>query len=43
MKAYGRMGMIIYIDELGHMTKMAAMPIYMEKKLQKPSFLELMD
>ena len=31
MKAYGRMGMKIYINELGHMTKIAAMPIY-EKK-----------
>ena len=30
MKAYGRKGMKIYtcINELGHMTKMAAMPIY---------------
>ena len=28
MKAYGRMGMNIYINELGHITKMAAMPIY---------------
>ena len=28
MKAYGRMGMKIYINELDHMTKMAAMPIY---------------
>ena len=28
MKALGRIGMKIYINELGHMTKMAAMPIY---------------
>ena len=28
MKAYGRMGMKMYTNELGHMTKMAAMPIY---------------
>ena len=33
MKAYGRMGMKIYINELCHMTKMAAMPIYGKKKL----------
>ena len=31
MKAYGRMGMKIYINELGLMTKMAAMPIYGKK------------
>ena len=41
MKAYGIMGMKIYINELGHMTKMAAMPVY-EKKINKNS-LELMD
>ena len=35
MKAYGRMGMKIYINELGHMTKVAAMPIYGEKKTLK--------
>ena len=28
MKAYGRMGMKIYINELGHMIKMATMLIY---------------
>ena len=28
MKAYWRMGMKIYTNELGHMTKMAAMPIW---------------
>ena len=28
LKAYGRMGMKIYINEFGHMTKVAAMPIY---------------
>ena len=31
MKAYGRMGMKIYINELGHMTKMAVMPIHGKK------------
>ena len=34
--------MKIYINELSHMTKMAAMPIY-GKKLLKSSSLELMD
>ena len=34
--------MKIYINELGHMTKMAAMPIY-GKKLKKSSSLEQMD
>ena len=34
MKAYGRMGMKIYINEMGHMTKMAAMPIYGKKTLK---------
>ena len=28
MKAYDRKGMIIYTKKMGHMTKMAAMPIY---------------
>ena len=28
MKDYERVGMKIYINELGHMNKMAAMPIY---------------
>ena len=28
MKAWGRMEMKIYINELGHMTNMATMPIY---------------
>ena len=28
MKANGRMGMKIYTNEFGHMTNMAAMPIY---------------
>ena len=36
MKAEGRMGMKIYTNELGHMTKMAAMPIYC-KNLKKSS------
>ena len=31
MKAYGRMGMKIYINELGHMIKMTDMPIYGKK------------
>ena len=34
--------MKICINELGHMTKMAAMPIY-GKNLKKSSSLELMD
>ena len=42
-EAYGRMWMKIYINELGHMIKMAAMPIDGKKKLKKPSSLELMD
>ena len=33
MKAYWRMGINIYTNELGHMTKIAAMLIYGEKKL----------
>ena len=41
MKAYGRMGMKICIHELGHMTKMAAMPIY--GKNLKSSSLEQVD
>ena len=32
----------MYINNLGHMTKMAAMPIY-DKNLQKSSSLELVD
>ena len=35
MKAYGRMGFKINKTELGHMTKMAAMPIY-GKSLSNP-------
>ena len=34
MKAYGKMGMKTCINELGHMTKMAAMPIYGKKTLK---------
>ena len=34
MKAHWRMGKKIYINELGHMTKMTAMPIYEKKKLK---------
>ena len=33
MKAWGGIGMKIYTNELGHMTNMAAMPIYMVKIL----------
>ena len=36
MKAWRRIGMKIYINELGHMTNMAAMPIY-GKNLKKSS------
>ena len=42
MKAYGIMGMIIYTNELGHMTNMAAMPTY-GKNLKKSSSPEPMD
>ena len=42
MKAYGRMGMKIYTNELGHMTNMAAMPIYV-KNLKKSSSPEAID
>ena len=42
MKAYGRMGMKIYTNELGHMTNMAAMPIY-GKNLKKFSTPEPLD
>ena len=36
MKAGERKGMKIYKNEVGHMTKMAAMPIY-DKNLKKSS------
>ena len=36
VKAYGRMGMKIYTNDLGHMTNMTAMPIY-GKNLKKSS------
>ena len=39
MKALGRIGMNIYTNELGHMTDMAAMPIY-GKNLKKYSSQE---
>ena len=42
MKAWGRMGMKIYTNELGHMTNMAAMPIY-SKNLKKSSSPEPID
>ena len=34
MKAYGRMRMKFFTNELGHMTKMAAMPIYGKNPLK---------
>ena len=39
MKALGRIGMKMYINELGHMTDMAAMPIH-GKNLKKSSSQE---
>ena len=42
MKAYGQMGMKIYTNEWGHMTKMAAMSIY-GKNLKKISSPEPID
>ena len=42
MKALGRKGMKIYTNELGHMTNMAAMPIYAEN-LKKSSSPEPLD
>ena len=42
MKAWGRIGMKIYTIELGHMTKVAAMPIY-GKNLKKSSSPEPID
>ena len=36
MKAYGRMGMKIYTNELGHFANMAPMPIH-GKNLKKSS------
>ena len=42
MKAWGRIGMKIYTNELGHITNMAAMPIY-GKNLKKSSSLEPID
>ena len=42
MKAYGRTGMKIYTNDLGHMTNMAAMPIY-GKNLIKSSSPEQID
>ena len=42
MKAGGRIGMKIYTNEVGHMTKMAAMPIY-GKNLKKSSSPEPID
>ena len=42
MKAWGRMGMKICTNELGHMTNMAAMPIY-GKNLKKSSSPEPID
>ena len=42
MKTLEKIGMKIYINELGHMTDMAAMPIY-DKNLKKSSSQELID
>ena len=42
MKAQGRMGIEIYINELGHMTNMVTMPIY-GKHLKKSSSPEPID
>ena len=42
MKACGKMEMIIYINELCRMTKMATIPIYGEN-LKKPSSPESID
>ena len=42
MKTLGRTGMKIYTNELGHMTDMAAMPIY-GKNLKKSSSQESKD
>ena len=42
MKALGRIGMKTCTNELGHMTNMAAMPIY-GKNLIKSSSLEPID
>ena len=42
LKAGGRIGMKIYTNELGHMTKMATMPIY-GKNLKKSSSPEPID
>ena len=42
MKAWGRMEMKIYINDLGHMTNMAAMPLY-GKTLKKSYFPEPID
>ena len=39
IRALGRMEMKIYINELGHMTNMAAMPIY-GKNLKKKLLLQ---
>ena len=42
MKAWGKKGIIIYTDEMGHMTNMATMPIY-GKNLKKSSSSEPLD
>ena len=42
MKAWGRIGMIIYTNALGHITNMAAMPIH-GKNLKKSSSPEPID
>ena len=42
MKAEVRMGMIIYTNELGHMTNIATLPIY-DKTVKKSSSPEAYD
>ena len=42
MKAWGRIGIKIYTNELGHLTNMATMPIY-GKNLKKSSSSEPID
>ena len=42
MKAYRRMGIKIYTNELGHMTKMAVMLIYMAETFKNLLFQNLL-
>ena len=41
MKALGRMEIKIYTNELGHMTSMAAMPIYGKNLKKLPKLFKL--